>query len=118
MNLVLNIPEPGQLVDVRQRRYVVVDVAQNSPSHTQDTDHLSRRAPGAVVQRAGEDTSRLFLIQLRTLPAKEMHQVVGKTTLLLEDPMPDGKVKRQLTHVNRDLYRLRSGLLSHLLYDI
>lgn len=29
MSLVLNIPEPGQLVDVRQRRYVVVDVAQS-----------------------------------------------------------------------------------------
>jgi hypothetical protein len=29
VSLVLNIPEPGQLVDVRQRRYVVVDVAQN-----------------------------------------------------------------------------------------
>ncbi len=28
MSLVLNIPEPGQLVDVRQRRHVVVDVAQ------------------------------------------------------------------------------------------
>ena len=50
-----------------------------------------------------------FLIQLLALPAKEMHQVVGKLTLLLEDPMPDGKVKKQLTHVNRDLYRLRSG---------
>jgi superfamily I DNA/RNA helicase/mRNA-degrading endonuclease RelE of RelBE toxin-antitoxin system len=50
-----------------------------------------------------------FLVQLQALPAKEMHQVLGKLTLLLEDPMPDGKVKRQLTHVNRDLYRLRSG---------
>jgi ERCC4-related helicase len=29
VSLVLNIPEPGQLVDVRQRRYVVVDVAQS-----------------------------------------------------------------------------------------
>ncbi len=29
MSLVLNVPEPGQLVDVRQRRYVVVDVAQS-----------------------------------------------------------------------------------------
>src|SRR6266487_2275210 len=50
-----------------------------------------------------------FLVQLLALPAKEMHQVVGKLTLLLEDPMPDGKVKKQLTHVNRDVYRLRSG---------
>ena len=29
VSLVLNIPEPGQLIDVRQRHYVVVDVAQN-----------------------------------------------------------------------------------------
>ncbi len=29
MSLILNIPEPGQLVDVRQRRYVVVDIAQS-----------------------------------------------------------------------------------------
>jgi hypothetical protein len=28
VSLDLNVPEPGQLVDVRQRRYVVVDVAQ------------------------------------------------------------------------------------------
>ena len=30
MSLILNVPEPGQLVDVRQRRYVVVDVAQGT----------------------------------------------------------------------------------------
>ncbi len=29
MSLDLNVPEPGQLVDVRQRRYVVVDVDQS-----------------------------------------------------------------------------------------
>ncbi len=29
MGLVLQIPEPGQLVDVRRRRYVVVDIAQS-----------------------------------------------------------------------------------------
>ena len=29
MSLDLNVPELGQLVDVRQRRYVVVDVAQS-----------------------------------------------------------------------------------------
>ncbi len=29
MNLVLNVPEPDQLVDARQRRYVVFDVAQS-----------------------------------------------------------------------------------------
>jgi SNF2 family DNA or RNA helicase len=30
MSLAVTIPEPGQLVDVRQRRYVVVDVAQGT----------------------------------------------------------------------------------------
>ena len=50
-----------------------------------------------------------FLLQLQALPAKEMHQVMSKINLLLDDPMPDGKVKKQLTHINRDLYRLRSG---------
>ncbi len=30
MRQTLSIPEPGQLVDVRQRRYVVVDVAQST----------------------------------------------------------------------------------------
>lgn len=29
MNPVLSLPEPGQLVDVRRRRYVVVDVTQD-----------------------------------------------------------------------------------------
>lgn len=29
MSLDLYVPEPGQQVDVRQRRYVVVDVAQS-----------------------------------------------------------------------------------------
>ena len=32
MSLILHIPEPGQLVDVRQRRYVVVDVSQGTLS--------------------------------------------------------------------------------------
>jgi hypothetical protein len=30
VSLVLNVPEPDQLVDVRQRRYVVVHVAQSA----------------------------------------------------------------------------------------
>src|SRR6266480_115543 len=50
-----------------------------------------------------------FLLQLQALPAKEMHQVIGKINMLVDDPMPDGKVKKQLIHINRDLYRLRSG---------
>ena len=33
------VPEPGQLVDVRQRRYVVVDITQNTqPSRTLSVD--------------------------------------------------------------------------------
>ncbi len=28
MSLALNIPELGQLIDIRQHRYIVVDVAQ------------------------------------------------------------------------------------------
>ena len=32
MSLILHIPEPGQLVDVRQRRYVVVEVSQGTLS--------------------------------------------------------------------------------------
>src|SRR5215831_14279182 len=50
-----------------------------------------------------------FLIQLQAIPAKEMQQIISKLNMLLDDPMPDGKVKKQLTHINRDLYRLRSG---------
>ncbi len=50
-----------------------------------------------------------FLLQLQALPAKEMQQVMGKINMLLEDPLSHGKVKKQLTHINRDLYRLRSG---------
>ncbi len=38
-----------------------------------------------------------FLVQLQALPAKEMQQVMGKINMLLADPMPDGKVKKQLT---------------------
>ncbi|HXZ03440.1 MAG TPA: hypothetical protein VEH81_01335, partial [Ktedonobacteraceae bacterium] len=29
MSLDLNVPEPGQLVDIRRRRYAVVDIAQS-----------------------------------------------------------------------------------------
>jgi superfamily I DNA/RNA helicase/mRNA-degrading endonuclease RelE of RelBE toxin-antitoxin system len=50
-----------------------------------------------------------FLAGWRALPTKESHQVLEKIRLLEQDPKPDGKTKRQLTHVNRDVYRLRSG---------
>jgi superfamily II DNA or RNA helicase len=41
VSLDLNVPEPGQLVDVRQRRYVVVDVAQS----VLPPDFLKRKRP-------------------------------------------------------------------------
>ena len=48
-----------------------------------------------------------FLAGWRALPTKESHQVLEKIRLLKQDPKPDGKTKRQLTHVNRDVFRLR-----------
>ena len=50
-----------------------------------------------------------FIVQLLALPAKEMRQIMGKINLLLEDPLSHGNLKKQLTHINRDLYRLKSG---------
>jgi hypothetical protein len=44
VSLDLNVPEPGQLVDVRQRRYVVVDVAQSVlPPHLLKSGSLNTR---------------------------------------------------------------------------
>ncbi len=50
-----------------------------------------------------------FLQDVTKLPAKEMQQVMEKITLLMQDPLPDGKVKKQLTHHPGKPYRLRSG---------
>jgi superfamily I DNA/RNA helicase/mRNA-degrading endonuclease RelE of RelBE toxin-antitoxin system len=50
-----------------------------------------------------------FLWDMMKLPAKEMQQVKEKITLLIQDPLPDGKVKKQLTHHPGKPYRLRSG---------
>jgi len=50
-----------------------------------------------------------FLAGWRALPNKESHQVLEKIRLLEQDPTPDGKTKRQLTHVNREVCRLRCG---------
>ena len=50
-----------------------------------------------------------FLVQLLALPAKEMRQVMSKINMLLEDPLSHGNLKKQLTHINKDLYRLKSG---------
>ncbi len=50
-----------------------------------------------------------FLDDIGKLPAKEMQQVMEKVTLLTQDPLPDGKAKKQLTHHPGKPYRLRSG---------
>ena len=50
-----------------------------------------------------------FLAMWRALPNKESHQVLEKIGLLEQDPMPDGKAKKQLKYVNREVYRLRCG---------
>jgi len=46
---------------------------------------------------------------LLALPPKETHQVLEKINLLVQDPTPDAKVKKQLKHMNGRLHRLRSG---------
>ncbi len=50
-----------------------------------------------------------FLNTVLKLPAKEIHQVMEKITMLSNDPRPDGKVKKQLTHLPGRPYRIRSG---------
>ncbi|GHO79957.1 DNA helicase [Ktedonobacter sp. SOSP1-85] len=52
-----------------------------------------------------------FLTETRKLPAKEAHQIYNKILLLAQDPRPDAKVKKQLTHMSggRGLHRIRSG---------
>ncbi|MFO0556200.1 MAG: 3'-5' exonuclease [Polyangiaceae bacterium] len=50
-----------------------------------------------------------FLTELLALPPKEAHQVQEKLALLVADPRPDAKVKKQLRHLDGKLHRLRSG---------
>jgi superfamily I DNA/RNA helicase/mRNA-degrading endonuclease RelE of RelBE toxin-antitoxin system len=50
-----------------------------------------------------------FFTMWRALPNKASHQVLEKIKLLEQDPTPDGKGKKQLKYVNRDVYRLRCG---------
>ena len=50
-----------------------------------------------------------FLGGIRALPAKDMQQVMSKIELLCQDPLPDGKVKKHLTHLKGKPYRIRSG---------
>ncbi len=55
VSLVLNIPEPGQLVDVRQRRYVVIDVSQGTIS----SDLLKSMLPQHLVSLASVEDDDL-----------------------------------------------------------
>ena len=50
-----------------------------------------------------------FQTNLLALPAKEIRQVQQKLGLLMQDPLPDAKVKKQLKHWNGKLCRLRCG---------
>ena len=51
----------------------------------------------------------VFVNRMEALPAKESHQVITKINMLVQDPLPDGKVKKQLTHLPGKPYRIRSG---------
>src|SRR5947209_20340128 len=51
----------------------------------------------------------VFLHGVIALAAKELHQVMAKVDMLVQDPLPDGKVKKQLTHLPGKPYRIRSG---------
>ena len=56
-----------------------------------------------------------FFKVLLALPPKETHQVLEKINLLVQDPTPDAKVKKQLKHMNGRLLfalRRRRGKLS------
>jgi superfamily I DNA/RNA helicase/mRNA-degrading endonuclease RelE of RelBE toxin-antitoxin system len=50
-----------------------------------------------------------FLTEWSALPPKESHQVQRKLQLLVEDPNPDGHLKKKLKHMGGKLHRLRSG---------
>ncbi len=50
-----------------------------------------------------------FLNDILKLPAKDMHQIMEKVTMLTHDPRPDSKVKKQLVHFSGKVYRIRSG---------
>jgi superfamily I DNA/RNA helicase/mRNA-degrading endonuclease RelE of RelBE toxin-antitoxin system len=50
-----------------------------------------------------------FLEGIMALPAKEVMQVMAKIDLLRQDPLPDGKLKKHLTHLTGKPYRIRSG---------
>ncbi len=91
MSLILNIPEPGQLVDVRQRRYVVVDIAQSvlppdplkSVAHPQL--HQDHRPQHLVTLTSVEDDALGEELQV-IWEVEPGAKVTEKNAL----PMPDG----------------------------
>jgi len=91
VSLILNIPEPGQLVDVRQRRYVVVDIAQSvlppdplkSVSHPQL--HQDHRPQHLVTLTSVEDDALGEELQV-IWEVEPGAKVTEKNAL----PMPDG----------------------------
>lgn len=50
-----------------------------------------------------------LLLNMAKLPQKELLQVSEKINLLTQDPRPDAKVKKHLTHLPGRPYRIRSG---------
>jgi superfamily I DNA/RNA helicase/mRNA-degrading endonuclease RelE of RelBE toxin-antitoxin system len=50
-----------------------------------------------------------FIAGILTLPPKEVQQVIAKIELLCQDPLPDGSVKKHLTHLKGKPYRIRCG---------
>jgi superfamily I DNA/RNA helicase/mRNA-degrading endonuclease RelE of RelBE toxin-antitoxin system len=52
---------------------------------------------------------RSFINELMALPLKEMPQVMKKIDMLVQDPRPDGHVKKQLKHIDPRLHRIRYG---------
>lgn len=50
-----------------------------------------------------------FQSEWLALPFKEVQQIGDKIQMLAADPLPDGKVKKRLRHMERGLCRIRSG---------
>src|SRR5229473_4656338 len=50
-----------------------------------------------------------FQTEWLALSPKEIHQVLEKINLLVQDPTLDAKVKKQLKHIDPRLHRIRAG---------
>src|SRR6266851_4502603 len=50
-----------------------------------------------------------FLEDIDKLPSKDMRQIMEKVKMLMQDPLPDGDLKKHLTHCTGKPYRIRSG---------